>query len=146
MQLKTYDPKSVFVIVGGVQLGGFSENSVVKIHRNDDSFDVVIGADGSQHRRKTNNKSGTVTVSLMQSSGSNLFMSAMALLDENGGVSYGINVAGIFPLLIKDNSLNLYTAQDAWIKKPPDGTYDLKATSREWVIETGELIWFEGGN
>jgi hypothetical protein len=141
MATKTYDAKQVCCIVGGAILSGFSDGDMVSIERNEDTFTLQVGTDGADYTRsKTNNRSGRFTFSLMQTSAANLALTAIAKLDELGN-------AGAVPILVKDiNGTSVYNASVAWCVKPPAANFGREADVREWVFETGELNWAEGGN
>ncbi len=140
MSVKTYDPKQVIVIVDGSQMSGFAEGTFVKVGRHEDAWSLQIGADGEGTRSKSNNKSGTITFTLMQSSDSNVILSALAQLDE-------LSNAGAVAVMVKDNSgSSLYVAEQAWIKKVADSEFGKEAGHREWVLETNILICNVGGN
>jgi hypothetical protein len=140
MATKTYDAKKVVCIVGGAILSGFSDGDMVSVERNEDTFTLQVGTDGEGTRSKTNNRSGRFTFSLMQTSAANLALTAIAKLDELGN-------AGAVPILVKDvNGTSAYGASVAWLVKPPAAAFGREADVREWVFETGELEWAEGGN
>lgn len=140
MAVKTYDPKQVILIVGGFQITGYAEGTFVNIARREDAFTLHVGSDGEGVRSKSNNRSGTVTFHLLQSSHSNDILSAFAKADE-------LTNAGIFPLMVKDGSgSSLYMAQSAWIKKIADSEFGKEAGAREWGLETDNLEAFVGGN
>ena len=137
--LKTYDPAKVSVIVGGHIVQGFADGEFVSAARNNDTFSRVGGADGEQTRAKSNDRSGTITITLMQSSNSNGVLQGFASADE---VSNG----GLVPVLIKDSNGNeLVIATKAWVQKPSDRGFGKENTDRQWVFETGELIFAGGG-
>ncbi len=138
--MKTYDPKKVIVIVGGAYITGFSPDSVVGVSRNSDNYKLVVGADGEGTRSRTNDRSGQITISLMQTSASNAVLSGYAIDDEQAN-------AGVVPVTVTDlNGATLYQADQAWVKKPPKGDHGKEAKTREWILETDTLLWFEGGN
>lgn len=137
---KTYNPKKVAVICGGFELKGFADGTFVNIAMNEDQWSLQVGTDGEGTRSKSNNHSAQVTMSLMQTSDSNQVLQAFWNSDR-------VSDGGVFPLLIKDNSgRSLWAAEQAWIKKQPDAELAREAGAREWVIETDNLIPFEGGN
>ncbi|HCU25438.1 MAG TPA: DUF3277 domain-containing protein [Deltaproteobacteria bacterium] len=138
MSAKTYDPKQIVLIVGGFQLSGYADGTFVNVDRNEDMYTLQIGADGEGVRSKSNNRSGTVTFSLLQSSASNEILSAFAKADE-------LSNSGVFPLLIKDTSgTSIYAAEMAWIKKIASSEFGNEAGAREWAIETDRLEAFVG--
>ena len=140
MALKTYNCKDVSVIVGARVLTGFAEDSKVVLARTSDAFTSVVGTDGEVTRAKSNDKRGTITISLMQSSDDNDFLSALANADELSG-------AGVTNVLVKDNSGRaLHSAPEAWVQKQPDCEYNREAGSREWILECAQLNNTIGGN
>lgn len=142
MPLKNYDSKAVAMVFLGIPISGLAEDTFVTVDRNEDSFNLTIGADGEGARSKSNNKSGTVTFRTLQTADCNDFLTAAIVADEasSSGVSIG-------PLLVKDNSgRSLYTAEKAWIRKPPQAAYARGIEVREWVVETDALIMGVAGN
>lgn len=138
--LRTYDPKEVAVIINGQTLSGFADGTFVTVERDEDSWSLSIGTDGEGARAKSNNKSGTITVTLQQTSDSNKILSDLALADE-------LTSTGTFPVLIKDASgYSIHSAEIAWIQKPATAEYAREAGNREWVIRTHELYTYSGGN
>lgn len=138
--MRTYDPGQVAIIAGPFNVQGFADGTFVTVEKDEDAFTLQMGTDGEGTRSKSNNDSGTITISLMQSSPSNADLSSLHQADLlNGG--------GIFPLMIKDGSGNsLYSAEQAFIAKFPSAEFGREAGPREWVIKTDKLIVFEGGN
>jgi hypothetical protein len=142
MGVNVYDPKSVVLAFGPILVSGYADGTFVIAERNEDNFVLMMGSDGEACRAKSNNKSGRVTVTLLQSSMTNDLLAAAAVIDERSTSGDGIS-----PLLCKDNSgRGLFTAETAWIVKPATATYGREVENREWVFETNELIMFAGGN
>src|SRR3990172_523550 len=140
MAVKTYDPRQVIIIVAGNQMSGYADGSFVTVARNEDMWSLQIGTSGEGTRSKSNNKSGTITFQLMQSSDSNAVLQALANVDE-------LSNAGAVPVMVKDNSGDsLYIAETAWIRKIPDSEFSREAGPREWVLETDVLVPNVAGN
>jgi hypothetical protein len=140
MSVFQYDPKAFSMIVGGKIITGFSDDDFVEVEREEDAWMKKVGVDGEVTRAKSNNRSGHITLRIMQSSSSNDDLSAFALLDEasNGGA---------VPVLAKDGSGRSLFATDAgWVKKFPKATWKKGVAFYEWVIDTGNLDIFIGGN
>ena len=98
------------------------------------------GATGEATRVKSNDKSGTISITLQQSSPSNDDLSTIALADE-------LSNTGLRPFLMKDNlGTTIYTAPTAFIEKIPAGGFGKTQKDRVWVIKTNNLIAFLGGN
>lgn len=142
MSVRTYDPSAVFMIYGEIPISGFAQDAAISVEHDEDDWTLVVGVDGEGTRSKTSNGSGTITVSLMQSSPTNALLSAARTLDKEtpGGT-------GGKALLIKDNSgTTLFSAATAWIQKPPTAELNREATTREWVFRTDNLVAFHGSN
>lgn len=140
MAVKTYDPKGVSLIIGGHIVQGYADGSFVKVARNNDAYTTKVGADGEPSRTKNNDKSGTVEITILQSSASNDVLSGYALADE-------LNNGGQVPVLVKDNNgTSIYVSESGWVKKIPDADLGKEMGERTWVIECGSLDMFVGGN
>jgi hypothetical protein len=140
--MREYDPNEVIVSVGGSDIEGFAPGSFVKIAMDSDAFNMVVGSRGDVARSKTSNRTGKITISLMQTSPSNDLLSTihnLDLLKPNG--------AGVFSVAVRDSSTGraIYGAVSAWIPKFPDSSFDAQDTPREWVIQCERLEQFIAG-
>jgi len=136
----TYDPKNFRAIVGGNILQGFADGTFIKAERNDPAFNLKVGVDGEGTRSKSNNKSGKITITLMQSSSSNDDLSTLAAKDEASN-------SGVVPFFGEDGSgRSLFTALTCWVQKYPDSEFAKEVSTRTWVLETDDLEIFIGGN
>jgi hypothetical protein len=133
MALTKYDPALVVVTFAGI-ITGYAKGAMIKAGRAEDTWKLVVGADGLPCRVRNRNASGRCTLTLMQTSPSNLILSALATLDEQTG-------AGVVPFMLKDlGGAELMSAPEAWLTKPADKDYGEDLGTREWVIEFGELL------
>lgn len=140
MAVRTYDPKSVIITIGGVPISGFSDGTFLEVVRDEATWTKVVGADGYVTRGKTNNFTGTITLTLKQSSPSNDVLSGFMAADEVSNV-------GIVPILIKDLSGNsTYFAAQGWIQQFPTSTFGKEINDREWTIALADLDLFVGSN
>ena len=138
--IKTYDGKKVKIIVGGFPISGVADNTFVKIERDEDTFMKKIGAYGEASRSKNNNRSGTATITLLQTSPSNDILSALALTDE-------LTNTGIVPFLVQDLSgTSTFVSATAWIKRPASSEFGKEISNREWNFELIDMDVFVGGN
>lgn len=140
---KDINPDKVSISFGTYSIDGIADGTFISVERNADSFNLSVGADGEGARVKTNNRSGRVRVTLMQTSASNDILSGLMNADELSGSSQ-------LPLLIKDNSPNgrtIISAEKAWIVRPTVVEYSNEATTGEWIFETDVLVMVNiGGN
>jgi hypothetical protein len=140
MAVRTYDPKKVLVIIGGVPMGGFADGEFVSVERTTDSFTKVSGADGITSRSKSNDRSGSMVLTLAQTSPSNKVLSGFALADE-------VANTGVVPILIKDaGGDSIFVSGFGWVKKPPAATYAKEIGNRAWNLDLADLDVFIGGN
>jgi hypothetical protein len=59
MAIKTYDPKSVAIIFGGIIITGWNS---VSVEYEEDSYEHSVGADGEEMRTKKNDNRASMTV------------------------------------------------------------------------------------
>lgn len=140
MAVKTYNPAEVALVVAGVPVSGYADGTFISIARDNPSWTSGTGSDGEGWRAKSNDRSGTCTITLLQTSAANDALSALSAIDE-------LSSGGVGPLLLADKSgRSLYAAETCWIEKPADAEFAREASSREWVIKTDRLNVFVGGN
>lgn len=137
--MKTYDPKEILAVFNGILITGYAEDSFLSAAMDEDAFTKKTGAGGEVVRTRSNNRGGSVTFTLMQSSPVNDLLSAMGIGDRLAG-------SGVGPLSVKDNlGTTVIAAENAWIKKVSDVEFGKEAGSREWVIDCEALEIFSGG-
>lgn len=139
---KLYDPDQVVVYFAGGLLQGFADGEFIAVEMLSDGFGDVVGTDGEVARSKSNDRRATVTIKLLQTSDSNIFLSGIHTADLNAPAG-----AGVGSLLIQDLQGNtILNAVSAWIVKYPDQSFDRTAKSREWMIRCASLTSVVGGN
>ena len=140
MSVKTYSAKDVTIIFNGATITGYADGTFMTAARDNPAFTIGSGADGEGWRAKSSDKTGTITLTLLQTSLSNDVLSAFAILDEASG-------NGVGPFLAKDGSgRTLISAQTAWIEKQADSEFARDQSDREWVLKTDSLNVLVGGN
>lgn len=134
--MKNYDPGRVVVIVNGVQIQGFGEGTFVKVSRLTPSFSDKVGADGEVVRTKSHDRRGTIELTLMQSSPSNDYLSALCLTDEQ--VDQGVGAVG--PSMVKElNGTSVMGGAQSWVTQPAEAEYAAESGMRTWVIRVAKL-------
>ncbi len=142
MGLKTYDANEVALVFANNLISGFADGTFVAVDQNEDSFSLVVGSDGEGARSKNNNRSATITFTLLQTADSNDVLAAAHNLDI-----LSANGDGIGPLTVKDGSGRaIYHTDKAWVRKPPTAEFGREVGSREWVLETHDLVNLTAGN
>lgn len=128
-----YDFRQVVVTVAGVPIEGFADGDSIAIERASDDYTMQVGSDGEGARSKQNNKSGSITLTLMRGADSNLYLQGLYLADEVSG-------AGAVPVVIADLRGSMVAGTTAgWIKKLPGGTFGRDNGTVEWVFDTTSL-------
>jgi len=138
--IATIDPAMVVTTVGKGIVGGFADGTFINVEYTADFFSKVTGSDGLTTRIKQNDFSGTITLTLKQSSLSNDFLMSLVILDRQAN-------AGIVPVSIKDllGTTKMVTGF-AWVRKPPASVYSKNVENREWILDCATLRMYVGGN
>jgi len=145
-RLATFSPNDVTIVVTQTStgmahiLGGFTEDAIVTVDRNAETFTLYTGADNSNTRIFNSNTAGKITVSLQQTSASNDFM--MGLYEQDRA-----NLKGLFSISVMDNSgRSKYFAEEAYIGVVPNSAFSNSMQMRDWVIHAPLLETTIGGN
>ena len=135
-----FNPDEVAIIFGTHTITGFADGTFIEVEQTNDSFTLTKGADGEAARVRSNDDSGTVKVSLLQSADSNMVLSLLHQVDKKSG-------KGTLPILFKDASGDTVGAGAvAWIKKPAGIGYSKGIETRVWVFDVAHLEMLTGGN
>jgi len=140
MGLKTFDPKGVSITMGGGIATGFADGTFVAVERVEDAFTESAGPDSEVVRVASNNPITLVTLTLMQSSDFNSFLSALHQLDIRLG-------QGVVPFALKEiEGDTLVIGGRAYIRKFANIEYGKEISNREWIIVVADAEMFVGGN
>lgn len=138
MQVTTYSPQDVKLVIGGYTIVGWDS---ITISRLQETFKVIRGIRGKHTRASSGDTSATLTVSLVQTSPSNSFLTEIHRLDEERGT-------GRLELTLKDNSgTSVFNSNEAYIVSYPEATNTAGIEMRNWNIfcqTTGSYV--VGGN
>lgn len=139
--IRTYSPDRVLVLVSGVPMGGFAEDTFVEITPLADLSTMQVGADGEVARSISTNKCCTVAITLQQTSPSNDVLSGILEVDAATG-------SAIFPVMVQDLlGRTMFAVSQAWISKRPAMTFAREVSDRTWELTTGKpAIWIAGGS
>lgn len=124
MAVTTYDAKDVSVIVNGAFLTGFAEGTFVSWAKDEENYNVTVGAQGDVGRSKVNNPLGTITVTLMQTS------PHCKTLDNYA------NTGALIPVSVIDKGSSAVNVggQECFVKKPADGERSDELSTVEYEI------------
>lgn len=133
--LNNYDPNQVYCYFNNILVTGFEVGTLIKVSRTKDSFTYKSDISGTGTRTKTNDYSGTIEWTLTQKSGSNEFLSTVAIIDEQTGGGTGV-------LMIKDSlGADLVICQSCWIMKMPDIEFHAESGVRVWRLQSDKIVW-----
>lgn len=138
-----FDLDQLIVNFLGIPINGFGEGGAVKIEKVDPTFKVKQGMGGDVIRTKTGSKLYKVTITALQGTQVNAFLSTTLNLDEASP-----NGAGVGPLTISDviQGTSLFVAGSAWIEGPPPTEFANEGKDREWVLYANDGTLFVGSN
>lgn len=136
----TYNSAKVQVIIGILPLFHFSPDAIVTISRDQPTFKKIVDAYGNVARVLTRNITGTMQVHLGQASEGNILNTILQYIDELGK-------SAMLPILVTDLSgLSTYLSARGWIRKPPDGEFRKRLTTRVWTFDLANLYMATLGN
>jgi hypothetical protein len=141
---KRYDSAQVTISICNILINsGYNEGEFITIEQAAPDYEMVVGTDGEVTRSRTNNRSGTLHIKLMQTSVGNTLLTGLSnqgLLAANG--------ADVGAMFINDRISGACTwkAAHCWIAKPPEVTLENKATMRDWTIDFADLIRVDAGS
>lgn len=130
--MAVYDFKKVNVIINGRYVTDYADGSVVSISRNSDTYNKAIGAKGETDYAKTNDSSGTVTITLKDTSYSNRWLTEYA--EEGKFLEVSVidsNAAGFVKV----------SGNRCVIMRPADISKGQEIGQREWTIDIDKMIY-----
>lgn len=123
--VNTYSPKDVLFEIGGYQLTGWQS---ITVNRTVKGFTVIRGIRGKNTRVKNVDTSATITISLIQSSQGNDFLSYIHDLDLDEGTAR-------IALTLKDKSgRSVFSSNEAYITGYPTATFSGQFEYRNWEL------------
>lgn len=135
----TYNSANITMVFGGKLITGWADGDFVRVAFNEDAVMLTVGTDGVGTRSFSRNYSGTVELTLMASSPSNDYLSAVYLADQQ-------SATGTLPFLLRDAAgSTLVTAETMWVKKQVDVAYSRQVTQRVWTLETDNMTMVATG-
>ena len=138
---RQYAPDKVAVVVGTQPVSGMKSGTFVEVDRAVDTAELDVGSDGEVTLIINPNQSGTMKLTVQQSSPINDYFNTLfqALQQKNLGVA-------VVPFTVSDkNGSTVCSAQQAVVKKPAKVTFADKTEGWEWTLLTGYLNIAPGG-
>ena len=79
IEVATYDPRKVNLILNGKIITGFSPDGVITVTRNEDIVTTVVGTKGDVAYSENANESGNIAFTLLETSSSMAYVRSLAL-------------------------------------------------------------------
>ncbi|MBE0434621.1 MAG: hypothetical protein IBX56_02320 [Methylomicrobium sp.] len=140
MAIFTYDAAQHFLIIGGVPISGFQDDSEIALEMDEDVMTRQADLDGeSVTFNRSNNRMATCTFTLNNGAASNDVLSALYQ-------DFIRNEGGVVPFMLKDgNGRSLAGSGGCAIQSLPSLGGGSEAGGREWVVGLGQTDMFIGG-
>ena len=130
-----YDPSRVIVSVGSVAVEGFADGAAIKVSRAEDAVSHKVGMDGRVCTTVSANRTGTITIELLQTSPSNKRLAKL----------FKIGSKSLMPVTVDISLMDLMQpgsgaeGVQCWLKKVPDFTRGSEAENVTWEFFCEEL-------
>ncbi len=137
--IQTFNPKELFVAVGGILLTGFAPQ-MIRVERDTTVAFENRGVEGEIARYLSEDRRGNIVITLLATSPSNLVLSTFINADELLGTN-------AFPVIIKDGggqSLDVVVAPICWVLSHAPINYSNGVEVREWTIRSTSIRILEG--
>lgn len=131
MEVLTYVPSNVVVLICGWQVEGWNE---ITITRNSPTMKQIRGIRGKNTRTHILDTSATITLSIPQTEYSNNTLSTMAFLDAKNGT------ARLELFILDSTSTSEFTTSTAYITGFPEVRYNGELTERVWTIQCEDSL------
>lgn len=131
--MRAYDPNDVNVIVDGVALTGFAEDTFVSAERTEDNFTEYVGAQGEVAMAESNNRTGEITVTLEGTSPSVEYLNGLA---NRKGKNAIVSVSVVD---LNDDSRVVISGAEARVRKPAVYEAGKEIAEREFVLFVSEM-------
>lgn len=135
-----YDPGDKLVVVAAVPVSGYGPDTMIEVDYTEDGADITVGADGETVIVFNKNQSGSITLTLLQTTPSN------ALLQAVSAAFYSKKT--LVPFAMHDNGgLDTWEADQSFCtRRAPKGSYGKSVGTNTWVFKTGKLVGVLGGS
>jgi len=130
--LSVYSAREVVVAWGLVNMEGFSSDNILSMEYNSDLTSETVSADGKLATAITPDRTGTVTVEIMQTSKTNMVLSGI-LAHQNNLEDTSDIVKADFAVADPSGSV-LAVARNAYIKKAPSIGLGVEQSTYEWTF------------
>lgn len=130
--LPVYSAREVSCAWGMVNFEGFSGDNIVSMEYNSDLTTETVSCDGKLATSVTPDRTGTVTVELLQTSATHAILTGILAAQESSGDT---SVLFRSDFVVSDPSGSAgYIARNAYLKKAPTLGLGVEQQTREWTF------------
>jgi hypothetical protein len=127
--LDVINPSTDIVNISGHEVTGFADDSMLTISRDEDVMLKTVGVQGDMTLYQNQNRTGTLTIRLQETSPTNDFFSGIL-----AGMRTG-TIKGVVPFtVIRNGSYSSISGGQCWIQGQPDRTYGKEGEVYEWTF------------
>lgn len=131
---KTYVPASVDISWGGWGFEGYADGTFIEVSRSRPNTETMVGADNTVGITKIGDLTGTVTITLMQNSRTNWFLSAAQAAQDASDNIFRADMA------VRDKSGSFFVyVKAAHIQEPATMTLSNGQTAKVWTFFAEEI-------
>lgn len=134
MTTSTYSAVNIIVSFAGVTMEGFADgDDVITVERNNPSMTQKVGMQGDTVYSQTADKTGKITVKLLQNSSTNTLLTAKIQASEAGAIFSA-------PLIITEAESDAkVTAMKAVLEGQPTFSRGMNTNTVEWVFLSSDV-------
>lgn len=129
MSVSTFAPEDIVLTINDYPITDFAEGSFIEVNQNSFNYRQVRGIRGKHTRVRTRDRSGVITLRLMQTSIQNDVLSELAYQDD-------VNQTGLLFVVLRDSGGSTgVQAVNAYLEGTPNMSFRGSSTTpREWKI------------
>lgn len=129
MTVTTYDFKNTSVLINGVLISGYADGDAIQMEQREDSVELLVGAGGDSEYSESNDKSATLTLTLLVSSASSIYLEDL----HNAGEELDVQI------IDKNQNSRNKAASQCRIQRNAPLTRGKEGSPREWTILMPEI-------
>jgi hypothetical protein len=135
--LADFIPESTAINWAGIDMTGFAPDTYITVSRNSPNSNSSVGADGSVGLTKVADKTGTVEVTLMQTSATHRYLSAVQAAQDVDDANL---VRGNMSIIDPSGGF-ICIAQGVHIMQPPEVSLGSDQNPKTWTFFAERLIY-----
>ena len=136
--LPVYSAREVAVAWGLVNFEGFSEDNIATFEYTSELTSEMVSADGKLATSVTPDRTGTIVVEIMQTSKTNITLSALLAAQNNSSDTSQIFRSDFFAVADPSGSV-LCLGRNAYLKKAPSVGLGVETSTYEWTFYCEKL-------